>query len=212
MRALSEKRLSDYMAQQIADEILSGRIAGGTQLKQEELAEVFGASRIPIREALQVLEGQGLIVRLATRRIYAVELSEEQIQIIYEMIGDILKKAVENLKNEDKGKEVITILSSDLSTSKRFDEILLDCTDNAYLSKLLYTASDCYIRFAVSFAVSCGLNEQENKCREEMKQIILEENGVNLDSISGRKKIFKKIDVWMKVLSDIVNIERGKNK
>lgn len=42
MRALSEKRLSDYMAQQIADEILSGRIAGGTQLKQEELAEMFG--------------------------------------------------------------------------------------------------------------------------------------------------------------------------
>ena len=208
MRALSEKRLSDYMAQQIADEILSGRIVGGTQLKQEELAEVFGASRIPIREAFQVLEGQGLIVRLATRRIYAVELSEEQIQIIYEMIGDILKKAVENLKNEDKGKEVITILSSDLSTSKRFDEILLECMDNAYLSKLLYTASDCYIRFAVS----CGSNEQENKCREEMKQIILEENGVNLDSISGRKKIFKKIDVWMKVLSDIVNIERGKNK
>lgn len=39
-----------------------------------------------------------MIVRLATRRIYAVELSEEQIQIIYEMIGDILKKAVENLK------------------------------------------------------------------------------------------------------------------
>ena len=55
MRALSEKRLSDYMAQQIADEILSGRIAGGTQLKQEELAEMFGTSRIPIREAFQVL-------------------------------------------------------------------------------------------------------------------------------------------------------------
>ena len=51
---------------------------------------------------------------------------------------------------------------------------------------------------------------RRSKCREEMKQIILEENGVNLDSISGRKKIFKKIDVWMKVLSDIVNIERGK--
>ena len=106
MRALSEKRLSDYMAQQIADEILSGRIAGGTQLKQEELAEMFGTSRIPIREAFQVLEGQGLIVRLATRRIYAVELSEEQIQIIYEMIGDILKKAVKNLENEDKVKEM----------------------------------------------------------------------------------------------------------
>ena len=65
----------------------------GRSLKQEELAEMFGTSRIPIREAFQVLEGQGLIVRLATRRIYAVELSEEQIQIIYEMIGDIFKES-----------------------------------------------------------------------------------------------------------------------
>ena len=68
MKGLSEKRLSDYMAEQIADEILAGRIEGGSQLKQEELAEVFGASRIPIREAFQVLESQGLIVRLATKR------------------------------------------------------------------------------------------------------------------------------------------------
>ena len=89
------------------------------------------------------------------------------------------------------------ILSSSLSTSKRFDEVVLECTDNAYFSKLLYTASECYIRFAVS----CGANEQESKCREEMKQIILEENGANLDSISGRKKIFKKIDAWMKAVS-----------
>lgn len=112
------------------------------------------------------------------------------------------------MENEDKVKEAIMILSSSLSTSKRFDEVVLECTDNAYFSKLLYTASECYIRFAVS----CGANEQESKCREEMKQIILEENGANLDSISGRKKIFKKIDAWMKVLADNVNAERGKNK
>ena len=208
MKALSEKRLSDYMAQQIADEILSGRIAGGMQLKQEELAEVFGASRIPIREAFQVLEGQGLIVRLATRRIYAVELSEGQIQIIYEMIGDILKKAIENLKNEGKKQEIEKSFSESISASKRIDEILLDCTENAYLSKLLYTASDCYIRFALS----CGTNEQEKQYRSEIKEKILEENGANLNSVSGRKKIFKKIDAWMKTLADIVNKEREKNK
>lgn len=208
MKALSEKRLSDYMAQQIADEILSGRIAGGTQLKQEELAEVFGASRIPIREAFQVLEGQGLIVRLATRRIYAVELSEGQIQIIYEMIGDILKKAVENLKNEGKEADIVTSLSASLSASKRLDEILSEHTENAYLSKLLDTASDCYIRFALS----CGETEKEKKCRDEIKELILEENGMNLSYASGKKKIFKKIDVWMQILADIVNKEREKNK
>ena len=112
MRALSEKRLSDYMAEQIADEILSGRIEGGSQLKQEELAEVFGASRIPIREAFQVLESQGLIVRLATKRIYTVELDEEQIELIFEMIGEILKKAVQHVLNTKKQtgeKEVFSV-------------------------------------------------------------------------------------------------------
>ena len=79
MKDISEKRLSDYMAEQIADEILSGRIPGGSQLKQEELAEAFEASRIPIREAFQILENQGLIIRLATRRITVTELDEEQI-------------------------------------------------------------------------------------------------------------------------------------
>ena len=46
-----------------------------------------------------------------------------------------------------------------------------------------------------------------------MKQIILEENGVNLDSISGRKKIFKKIDMLsttiMVVIEDAVSVVLG---
>ena len=92
MKDISEKRLSDYMAEQIADEILSGRIPGGSQLKQEELAEAFEASRIPIREAFQILENQGLIIRLATRRITVTELDKEQICLIYSIISEMTKK------------------------------------------------------------------------------------------------------------------------
>ena len=84
MKDISEKRLSDYMAEQIADEILSGRIPGGSQLKQEELAEAFEASRIPIREAFQILENQGLIIRLATRRITVTELDGRIVRKAYD--------------------------------------------------------------------------------------------------------------------------------
>ena len=101
MKDISEKRLSDYMAEQIADEILSGRIPGGSQLKQEELAEAFEASRIPIREAFQILENQGLIIRLATRRITVTELDKEQICLIYSMISEMTKKALNILKWKD---------------------------------------------------------------------------------------------------------------
>ena len=98
-----------------------------------------------------------------------------------EDFGGVYLDAALSDSDEDKVKEAIMILSSSLSTSKRFDEVVLECTDNAYFSKLLYTASECYIRFAVF----CGANEQESKCREEMKQIILEENGANRSLVSN---------------------------
>ena len=110
MKDISEKRLSDYMAEQIADEILSGRIPGGSQLKQEELAEAFEASRIPIREAFQILENQGLIIRLATRRITVTELDKEQICLIYSMISEMTKKALNSLKHSGKTAQLFRTL------------------------------------------------------------------------------------------------------
>ena len=110
MKDISEKRLSDYMAEQIADEILSGRIPGGSQLKQEELAEAFEASRIPIREAFQILENQGLIIRLATRRITVTELDKEQICLIYSMISEMTKKALNSLKHSGKTAQLEELL------------------------------------------------------------------------------------------------------
>ena len=59
-----KKRTADYIADQLADQILSGAIRGGTPLKQEELSGLLGASRIPVREALQIIEHQGLACAL----------------------------------------------------------------------------------------------------------------------------------------------------
>lgn len=41
--------------------ILDGRFAPGTRIRQEEIARELGTSRIPVREALRQLEGEGLV-------------------------------------------------------------------------------------------------------------------------------------------------------
>jgi DNA-binding GntR family transcriptional regulator len=54
-------RLSEIAAERLRERILSGRLAPGTALSQEALAREFGISRTPLRDALKMLAGDGLI-------------------------------------------------------------------------------------------------------------------------------------------------------
>ena len=205
MKGLSEKRLSDYMADQIADEILAGRIEGGCQLKQEELAEVFGASRIPIREAFQVLESQGLIVRLATKRNYTVELDEELIELIFEMIGEILKKAVQHVLNTNSQTDVTEVFS----TETRPDQMQLAQMEKVYLTKLLKNASECYIRIATKCKETDGKKETEKAICEKIAGAL---NGAEKYTKTFAKAVNSEIDRWVLLLAEQVKEERRKNR
>src|SRR5690349_24420671 len=57
---------ADDLAHELQVEIITGRIPLGTRLRQEDLAERFGVSRTPIREALRQLQAIGLVEQLDT--------------------------------------------------------------------------------------------------------------------------------------------------
>ena len=52
----------DQLASRLRARILRNEIQAGEQLRQEALAEAYGVSRMPIREALRQLEAEGLVV------------------------------------------------------------------------------------------------------------------------------------------------------
>lgn len=59
-------------------EIESGQLAPGSVLKQELIAERFGVSRQPVRQALNRLLGSGLVVRRPDRSLAVAVLSERE--------------------------------------------------------------------------------------------------------------------------------------
>jgi DNA-binding GntR family transcriptional regulator len=63
--------LSNMIHGSLRTSILNGSLAPGQVLRQEELAAQFRTSRVPLREALQLLQAEGLVV-LRPRRGYAV--------------------------------------------------------------------------------------------------------------------------------------------
>lgn len=65
--------------------ILSGVMGPGARLRQEELAEVFGTSRIPVREALRALEYEGLVTSAPHRGFTVTTLDADDVEEVYDM-------------------------------------------------------------------------------------------------------------------------------
>ena len=69
----------------LREAILSGVLQEGQSLRQEEIANLFGVSRVPVREALRQLEGEGLVISHAHRGAVVSTLSHDEIREITEM-------------------------------------------------------------------------------------------------------------------------------
>lgn len=75
----------ELVLQTLRSAIANGVLEPGTRLRQEDLATAFGVSRIPVREALRVLEHEGL-ARSERHRGYTVStLDGDQIEDIYDL-------------------------------------------------------------------------------------------------------------------------------
>lgn len=90
MAVFEHKQLWETIADQLRDEILDGRLAAGTRLLETELAERFGVSRGPVRDALVELARQGLAEDLPRRGTFVSSLTEHDLEEVY-----VLRRAIE---------------------------------------------------------------------------------------------------------------------
>jgi DNA-binding GntR family transcriptional regulator len=88
----------DIIADAPRAEIQAGAAPPGSALRQEELARRFGVSRLPVRDALLRLEGEGLVIVHPNRGAFVVSLSADEVREIFELRilleGDVLERAV----------------------------------------------------------------------------------------------------------------------
>ena len=73
------------VAEGLRDAIRRGDYAPGTRLLQAEVAERFGASRVPVREALRILENEGLVRLVANTGAWVSSLTLAECEEIYRM-------------------------------------------------------------------------------------------------------------------------------
>ena len=87
--------LREQVVEEIRRAIYEGRLRPGDFIREQALTQQLGVSRTPVREALIVLERDGLVVSSPNRGVSVREFSEQDIREVFAM-----RAALENLAAE----------------------------------------------------------------------------------------------------------------
>lgn len=102
-RRMTAATIPEQVAKHLGQAILSGQYAPGDQIKEQAIAELFDISRGPVRDALRVLEKQGLVEISPRRGAFVVELRQDDLIDIFNIRSALLSLAVRYLAiNPDK--------------------------------------------------------------------------------------------------------------
>lgn len=86
----------DQIAAALRAQIIGGELAAGAPLRQDSIAQRFGASHVPVREAFHRLQAQGLVVILPRRGVRVAPLDMASIRETVEMRGALEALALQH--------------------------------------------------------------------------------------------------------------------
>ncbi|WP_433348862.1 GntR family transcriptional regulator [Microtetraspora malaysiensis] len=151
-----------YVLEQLRRAILTGQLAPGSAIRQDALAEQLGVSRVPIREALKILEGEGQVIYRPRRGYMVAELALEDFLEVYRirqiLEEEAVRSAIERITDEDiqrlqdahadvvaagQAGEIIAMAAA----NRRFHFTLIDAAGMPRLRRflsILWDASDVY--------------------------------------------------------------------
>lgn len=154
MKKLLEKHLTlrEKILENIRDAIVSGTLKGGSRVSEPELAERYGISRTPIREAFRQLESEGYLTVIPRRGAVVSEFTPKDIEEFYAiksiMEGFAARLACENLSAKDLDRlQSINDKLAELANSgdikhffkvhSDFHELFIKAADNEKLHELI---------------------------------------------------------------------------
>ncbi len=98
------------IADRLREAIANGEFAQGEQLAETALALTFGVSRGPLREAMQRLTQEGLLVARRNRGLFVVELGPAEIHDIYLAREALEGAAIQQIIDKRRGEEARVLL------------------------------------------------------------------------------------------------------
>ncbi|WP_283133336.1 GntR family transcriptional regulator [Rhizohabitans arisaemae] len=157
--------------------IIAGMLAPGEHLRQEELAERIGVSRIPVRTALMQLEAEGLVSFHPHKGAVVRTLTVEQVREIYELRALLetyaLRKSIARMTSARAARlrDLGTALDAPHDTSSLVDERvafyreLYDIEENPVAVEIIEDLRNSVGRYLLGLRVDHGTNGHRELAR-----------------------------------------------
>lgn len=147
---LTPKALYEEVAEQLRQRIFRRELEPGSWIDELKIAEEFGISRTPLREALKVLAAEGLVTMKVRRGAYVTEMSEKDLRDVYHLLSLLESDAAGVVAERATDAQLKTLqdLHAELesaagnreaffSVNERFHMALLDMADNRWRSQMV---------------------------------------------------------------------------
>lgn len=148
--SLSPRALYEEVAELLRQRIFNRELAPGSWIDELKLAEEYGISRTPLREALKVLATEGLVTMKVRRGAYVTEVSDTDLANVYHLLALLESDAAEVVatKASDSQLKELQGLHDELEKAtrnrERFFEIneafhmrLLEIADNRWRDQMV---------------------------------------------------------------------------
>ena len=147
---LAHGTLAEAIRTGLADDIIGGRLAPGSEIDEQHLADRFGASRTPVREALRDLAAAGLVSIEPRRGVRVTAPTLDRLDEMFEVMAETEAMCVRLATHRMTGAERAALLAlhqrmgtaalaQDLDAydglNRRFHAAIDRATHNAYLAE-----------------------------------------------------------------------------
>jgi DNA-binding GntR family transcriptional regulator len=94
----------EAVLEQLRRAIITGDLSPGSPIRQDALAKRFGVSRVPVREALKILEGEGQVLYRPHKGYLVAKLDHEEVRELYHirrlLEEEAIRLAIPNFTDE----------------------------------------------------------------------------------------------------------------
>ena len=138
-----EKRRSDIITEQLEEQILGGVFSGDSRLDEGRLAEQFGVSRTPLREALQRLSQSGLVELVPCRGAFVRQPSLVELMEMFEVMAEIEAVCGRLASKRISDRALLELREANQKCQESVDSHKPDTyyIDNAIFHKIIYRES-----------------------------------------------------------------------